>query len=255
MQTDDFPEFCELLDTLALLLPPRQPLTPTAKAMYFRAVQELDIEQFREALDAHTRDRQRGRFFPLPADVLAAADGSAANDGRPTADEAWAIASAAMDEGATVVWTAEMAQAWGACLPALEPRNTNPMRMAFRDTYNRLVDEARQQRAPLQWLVSEGHDTERRRTAVDAALAAGRLTHEQAAPLLGLPLRTEAVALLAGPEGEKGVPAHVMERLQQLRAHLTSPRDLGERNAVEAQRLAAAKAEAKRLVAACTAQE
>lgn len=248
METADFPEFSELLDAIGALLPPAQPLSGQAKAIFFRAVQGLTAEQFRAALDAHVRDPQRGRFFPRPADILAAAQGAAAHDGRPSADEAWAIAIQAADEGATVVWTAEICEAWGAALPALEARNTNPARMAFRDSYERLVAEARQRGQRVQWKASEGHDPERRHAAAEAAVCAGRLTHEQAAPLLAAPLRTEPVLLLSGPAATTAAPAHVLDRLQSLRAALTTPRDTTSRTDAERQQTEQAKAQAQALV-------
>jgi hypothetical protein len=48
------------------------------------------------------------------------------SDGRPHADEAWSIAVVAYDESATVVWTTEMAQAYGIALPLLN----NPVTVA-----------------------------------------------------------------------------------------------------------------------------
>src|SRR5688572_5877701 len=113
MLESEFREFASLLDDTAALLqrPGQGPLTGTARAMYFRSLVRYPLAAVRAALDAHIRDPQRGRFFPVPADLVAQLDGLAAADGRPGPEEAWAIALRSRDEGDTVVWTAEMAQA------------------------------------------------------------------------------------------------------------------------------------------------
>lgn len=96
-------------------------------------------------------------------------------DGRPGADEAWAIAIGAQDEADTVVWTDEIAQAFGVAKPILDARDKVGARMAFREAYDRLVRDARTGRAPVQWIVSAGHDPERRATALSAAVALRRI--------------------------------------------------------------------------------
>jgi hypothetical protein len=97
MREADYPAFVALLDSTCNLLS-RGQHTPSAMqaAMWFRSLAEFDIADVRAAFDAHIRDPQRGRFVPLPADILAQLHGAAADDTRPGADEAWAIALRAM---------------------------------------------------------------------------------------------------------------------------------------------------------------
>ena len=120
-------------------------------------------------------------------------------DGRPSSDEAWAIAIAAADEAETVVWTMEMAHAFGIAKPILDARDKVGARMAFREAYDRLVREARAAKTPCGWSVSLGSDTQRRSVAITAAADAGRLTQQSAQALLPPSEATGVVvALLSG---------------------------------------------------------
>lgn len=117
MQPRDFPEFSDLLDDVWGLK--GQPLTAGQKAMFFRAMAQYPLIEVRAGLDAHIRDPKRGQFLPMPADVIAQINGLVADDGRPGAEEAWAVAYRATNEAATVVWTDEMAEAFGLARPLL----------------------------------------------------------------------------------------------------------------------------------------
>lgn len=78
------------------------------------------------------------------------------DDGRPTADEAWALLP--FDESTTVVWTTEMQIAWGVALTLLQERDRTAARLAFRDRYNAAVAQARNEKIPAAWIVSFGSD-------------------------------------------------------------------------------------------------
>lgn len=106
-------------------------------------------------------------------------------DGRPTADEAWAVALQSVDEAETVVWTTETAQAFYACKPVLIAGDKVGARMAFRDAYNRFVAEARTSRIPVKWDVSLGSDAQRRDVALMTAQAAGLITWKAGPALEG----------------------------------------------------------------------
>lgn len=108
-------------------------------------------------------------------------------DGRPGADEAWATAILAVDEADTIVWTVEMRQAFSKVRTLCELGDKVGARMAFRDTYERLVSEARQQAVPVTWEASLGWDPDRRRDVLTKAVAVGLLPQAQAAGLLPPP--------------------------------------------------------------------
>ena len=70
--------------------------------------------------------------------------------GRPAANEAWAAALEALDEAKTVVWTDEMAQAWGVARPIAAAGDLVGARMAFIGAYEGwCVMHVR--RAPCPW--------------------------------------------------------------------------------------------------------
>jgi len=203
MHESDFSHFSAMLDDVAAVVPPLAPLTSTGRAMFFRTLAHLPVEAVQRALDAHVRDPQRGRFFPKPADVL-----SQIPDTRPGADEGWAIAVKGRDESATIVWTDEIAQAWGIARPVMQLGDEVGARVAFRDAYNRLALEARQTGRPVNWMPSLGHDLEQRHLALHEAAVMGRIGMDQ------------VTALLPPPELQS-MPDHIRAQLQAVRDKLT----------------------------------
>lgn len=213
MREADFPTFAALLDDVAELLPPPQPLGATARAMFFRALAEHDIAAVRGALDAHVKDAQRGRWFPKPADLIAQLEARAGDDGRPGAEEAWSIALAGRDEADTIVWTAEMAQAWGVVQPVLLAGDRIGARMAFKEAYARIVDEARQARRPVQWVAALGHDSTRHLDALRRAANLGlEVDADLVADLAALPAPRGAL-LLGNSDGGASAPSDEQRRV------------------------------------------
>lgn len=127
---------------------------------------------------ALTRCRRELKGRLTLADVL---NRIADMDGRPSSDEAWAMMP--MDEATSVVWTDEMAAAWGVALPMIGSDMT-AARMAFKRAYEKRVEEARQANVPPKWRASLGHDATAREHAVRQAVELGRLSAEQAVKLL-----------------------------------------------------------------------
>lgn len=186
--------------------------TPNQEAMVFRALSSHDLRAVRCAFDAHIRDTQRGRFAPLPADLLLHLEGDAADDGRPGAEEAWALCQAAADQERTVVWTAEMAEAWGIAWPVLHAHGDEVgARMAFREAYQRLTSEARKARRPVQWSATLGTDARLRDDAMRVAVDAGRL------PLTALPAPAAPPVGLIELVQRRGVPDHIRAKVAALR--------------------------------------
>lgn len=105
-----------------------------------------------------------------------------AQDGRPGAEEAWALLP--FDENDSVAWTEEMRAAWGVAQPLLEAGDKVAARMAFKEAYTRRVEEARASGDPVRWEVSLGLDPAGREAALERAVRAGYIGHEHAASLL-----------------------------------------------------------------------
>jgi hypothetical protein len=125
--------------------------------------------QLKEALH---RVRMEGTGRLTPKALLDQLD---AINGRIGADEAFALVLKAKDETQTVVWTDEIAQAWTACAPMLEGRDQVGARMAFKQAYERIVQDARAQLKRPVPAYSLGSDPELRRVAIAQAHEQGRL--------------------------------------------------------------------------------
>jgi hypothetical protein len=206
----DFNRFAALLDSIAGMLPNAKPLTPAGKSLFFRTLANLRFDDVERALMAHLQDPQRGRFMPVPADVVAQIEGAAADDGRPGADEAWTTALLASDEAETVVWTEETAQAMFVAQPVLRAGDKVGARMAFKNAYDRLVADARHARRPAHWHASLGQDPARRERALQGAVNRNLLPAPQVAGLLPAPL-----------DADNSVPADVaLENTRKLKALL-----------------------------------
>lgn len=240
MRDVDFDAFAALIDDTAALLarPGQPPLSATARAMYFRALQQHTLSAVRAAIDAHVKDPQRGRFFPMPADLIAQIAGLAERDGRPGAEEAWAIALRSRDEAETVIWTTEIAKAFVIARPVLDGGDEVGARMAFRESYSRLVDEARHGRTPAAWSASLGFDQERRRKAIGAAVSAGLLPMTEV-PLLPAPT-LDAVT--------RSAPPHIRQRLHEVAAQLRDAPEADGQDAIAKRETAELKAASARRV-------
>lgn len=152
----------------------------------------MDLAEYPKAavMTALTRCRRELKGRLTLADVL---NRVAEMDGRPSADEAWAMMP--MDEAATVVWTDEMAAAWGVALPMVDTDKV-AARMAFKAAYQKGVDEARQTLRPVKWRASLGHDKAGREPVIRQSVQQGRLSRDQA--LKHLPRLDDAPLDMAG---------------------------------------------------------
>lgn len=103
------------------------------------------------------------------------------DDGRPGAEEAWAMLP--LDENSTAAWTAEMSQAFGVVLRMIDAGEMVAARMAFKETYQRLVQQARDAAQPVHWMVTLGHDPAGREGPLIAAVERGRITLKAASDL------------------------------------------------------------------------
>lgn len=157
-------------------------ISSSAAEVWMAALSDLQIEVVETAMMRHMRDPERGQFMPKPADIIAQVRGVSSDDGRPTADEAFALLP--KSELETAVWTPEMAQAWYAGASDLYETDRIGSRMAFRASYERLVERARRDGAPIKWTVSLGHDPRGREEPVRKAIEQGLLPASAAPALL-----------------------------------------------------------------------
>jgi hypothetical protein len=127
---------------------------------------------------------ENGEFPPVPAGI---AKRCKALDGRPDAEEAWALALTCRDEAITVVWTCEIAEAFGICKAVLDSGDEIGARMAFREAYKRLVLDARIRNQPAKWTASFGSDKQARTLALEKAVRSGHLAIENVTMFLSAP--------------------------------------------------------------------
>lgn len=149
--------------------------TPAAAAMF---AQDLEGYDERAVLAALTKCRKTlgGKPFTVEA-VLTRID-----DGRPGVEEAWAMIP--RDEATSVVWTTEIAEAWGVALPLLNEGDPVAARMAFKEAYSAILSRAREEKKPVQWMPSLGHDKHGRESVLMEAVRKNRLTASHVARLL-----------------------------------------------------------------------
>ena len=188
MRQGDYDEFAKLIDeAYDLISVGAKSLSAAARAMFFRAVAKYPIDVFRAALHAHILSKE-GKFVPQPSHIIDQIEQMVGKDGRPGAEEAWAVALTGRDEEATVIWTQETAAALAICRPVLESSGAISARKAFLEAYTRLVAEARAARRPPEWIASIGWDKTRQATAIKAAINTGLLPAPVAAGLLEGPI-------------------------------------------------------------------
>ncbi|HIC7209387.1 hypothetical protein [Burkholderia stabilis] len=242
MQAEDFDNFARVLDAAYSLH--SKSLTADARALFFAALGRYSLAEVRKAMSAHISDPQRGQYPPKPADIIAQLVGDAAKDGRPDANEAWAIALRSRDERDTVVWTQECAEAFAVATPVLEGGDEVGARMAFKAAYERLVERNRADGTPVQWRTSLGHDPDLREAVVTEAVRSGRLALSHA--------QTIVPALAAPAESfDAKVAESNLARLRALVGGIPSAREKLDRiRAAHSAREAAATADAKDLAAA-----
>lgn len=182
MHEAEFDEFGALLSATAAYYDRK--LVPDTIAIYWRGLADLELDQVRAALNAHAQDPQAGQFMPKIADIRRQIE-AGRDDGHPGPDEAWSIAIGARHEGATVVWTDQIAGAFfQVALPLLDEGDKIAARKAFLERYERDIAEARRAGVVARWQASFGGDPEQRRQAIEQAAQLGRLTQEQVARLL-----------------------------------------------------------------------
>lgn len=104
------------------------------------------------------------------------------DDGRPGPEEAWAMIP--RSESDSVVWTREMAEAFGVVYSMIDDGDHVAARMAFIETYKAKCNEARNNSTPVKWEPSLGHDKNGREHVLMDALEKGRLPASQVAKLL-----------------------------------------------------------------------
>lgn len=140
-------------------------------------VEELETYQIGDVMLALARCRKELRRLAL-ADIL-----DRLPTGHPGVEEAWGVVLPLLgNEDASIVWTDEMREAYGAAAPLKD--DLVAARMAFKEVYAKAIGQARAERKKVAWKVSLGLDPHGRQAAIEKAIALGQLTYEHAKQLL-----------------------------------------------------------------------
>jgi hypothetical protein len=152
-----------------------------------------DLQGFPEpaVFGALKRCRREVRGTLTVQDIVSRLD-----DGRPGPDEAWSLIP--QDELRSVVWSDEMATAFGVALPLLQVGDRVAARFAFREAYVKAVGDARDACRPARWTPSLGLDPQGREQALREAVDRGRIGIDMARALVReLPAPAQNIEALA----------------------------------------------------------
>lgn len=195
MKPNDFDAFTTLIQDVADYY--GRKLAPAALQIYWNSLVAFDFGTVKQLMSEHVKT---SKFMPSVAELL---DALKAMDGRPGVEEAWSIcAKSLQDESVTIVWTEEMAEAFGAALALSDDRIA--ARMAFKERYESLVEEARRKGKAVRWTPSLGHDPHGRECPLLEAAGKGRLQLQQVAGLL--PYRGNPERIMAMINGALPAP-------------------------------------------------
>lgn len=220
MDDRDKPEFLAALKGCAEYYD--RALTPGAYAIYWAGLADLPLEAVKAGLNVHVRDPKAGQYMPKVADVRrGVATITADQDGHPGPDEAWAIAAPARSDGATVVWTEQISNAFHlAAAPLLEAGDKVAARKSFLERYELELSMARRFGVLAHWYPSLGFDSDHRERVIQTAIQQGRLAPEHGARLLpqpaGIP-ESAVLALEAGLFSRETAPGEARSNVVALR--------------------------------------
>ena len=150
-----------------------------------------DLSSYSESqlLDSLKRCRSELKFFPSIAEIKERID-----DGRPSPNEAWS--KIIQDEKASFCWTEEMAEAYASASPLLHEADAVAARMAFLETYKKLILKARSNNIPVKWNLSLGYNRELREDAVIEAIKLKAISYEQGQSFLPMGISEDGKKLL-----------------------------------------------------------
>lgn len=185
MNTSDFSTFHEAWITAHAMSVSNQVPSDGVVMSVFDTLIEYPIEHVLGSIQVHSR---KSKFAPTPADVVAIIE-SRTNTKHIGPDEAWGIVLKSFDEAESVVMTQEMLDARCAAWSAWFDGDKIGARMAFKDTYSRIIESA----PSPKWRLIVGWGQLRIEAAVEEAKLLGRLPDEYRANkhlLLGAPAAT-----------------------------------------------------------------
>jgi len=181
MNESQVKEFCHLLDLHSEQIgKPKKSIE--LKMHMIKLLSHHGFDNLIGAINSHMCDKESGMYDLTIANIELQISKAMEKDGRPCADEAWAIAIQLDDEQKTVVTNDDINKAWG-FVSELMPDET-AARMAFRKHYKRVCDDARVRGETPNWFPSVGFDASARDHVLKEGIKRGLLSNGQLKHLL-----------------------------------------------------------------------
>jgi len=195
---------------------PKEKLTPARQKLFTKALSKYPLQVATDAIDDFALNDRYSAFCPMPGQLQQYLPRGAQH---PGPDEAWAIALNGSDERNSVIWTNEIAQAWAIASDIFHDGDKIGSRMAFKDAYSRIIQNAPPPRA----VASIGWDQEGRKEIVEKGIAIGALPSNAESVYLPSPEGEYSCAkLLTGPEPEN---KDLAQRWGEIQASITKDPD------------------------------
>ena len=210
MTKNDFKEFHSIWFSAHAMSSSNKEPADKVIMMVFDVLSGYPLSSVKAALKMHS---QKSRFAPTPADIV---EIISSGDGRPTADEAWALCP--KTETATVVWTDEIAEAFGVCSELLADGDAIAARMAFKASYDRICNIASLQHKRPVYRVSLGHDKAGIEPVIQKAVRLGRITQEAGQRYLPAPSDGGVVGKLLTGQTVKSDSAQQLKNVRRLKS-------------------------------------
>ena len=135
--------------------------------IWWHALRKFDFADVRKAFSRFVTGPD-GKFAPKPAHIIELLT-AGYNDGRPGAEEAWAMFP--KDEADSAMVTTEMSEAWGAASPLWRDGERVGARMAFKERYQRIVESNRANGVDVAWMPTLGTDMSGREYAIQDGIS------------------------------------------------------------------------------------
>ena len=201
-----------------------KPVTPAVMSVWFGCLQPYELADVQAAFRSYVTHPTDCKFPPKPGDIIRHLPTAATDDGHPGPDEAWGLLVRLIrDERESSVLTEQMRAGWQACQPILDLGDEVGARMAFLDVYRRRIQDARQNGLKAHWTPTLGTDPQLRIQRLQEAVAARRISADQARTLLPGPTPTSldhVAGLLEGPDAsppEQQTAARLRDLAQMIR--------------------------------------
>lgn len=183
----------------ALGLAFNETLSSERMQIYAKALEPIGRDRLTVAFNRALREL---KFFPKISELLELAELA---DSRPGPEEAWMTCPRSEDQ--SVVWTSETARAFD-LVRVLMHDDQVAARMAFKEQYSSLVEEARRNGEPVKWSVSLGWDKADRVRAIAEGVNQNKIPANFARNVLS-PGELDEFRLSLPPSRRKELPGKV----------------------------------------------